>query len=193
MPPIPPWEEIHPLIVHFPIALLCVAPVFVLLTVLTSMSQTRSQTFAFAALVVMALGTIGAFVAVNSGEAAEEAAERQIEGNADADHELHEHEEGAELAAKLFAGLTVLYAAVVFVPLVLKKKKAKKDDQGKKYKPTVNIVANLVFLLLYAGGLYVLVNAAHDGAELVHHHGVQASPTGDRATPAGTDTHDDDD
>ena len=31
LPPIPGWYELHPLVVHFPIALLLIAPLFVLL------------------------------------------------------------------------------------------------------------------------------------------------------------------
>jgi uncharacterized membrane protein len=31
LPPLPTWQAIHPLIVHFPIALLLVAPLFIVI------------------------------------------------------------------------------------------------------------------------------------------------------------------
>ena len=30
LPPVPNWSELHPLVIHFPIALLLVAPLFVI-------------------------------------------------------------------------------------------------------------------------------------------------------------------
>jgi uncharacterized membrane protein len=73
LPTWPGWDGLHPLVVHFPIALFLVAPVFVLLAMLR---PARTATFAVPALILLALGTIAAFVAVETGEAAAELATR---------------------------------------------------------------------------------------------------------------------
>ncbi len=59
-PPIPSWDAWHPLIIHFPIALLLVAPVLVLLRILL---PKQGRGLLIAAFVVMALGTIGTYIA----------------------------------------------------------------------------------------------------------------------------------
>ena len=72
-PPIPSWDALHPLIVHFPIALLLVAPILVL----GGMLLPRQSTGLFiAALVLMAIGTVATYFAISTGEAAAEIAER---------------------------------------------------------------------------------------------------------------------
>ena len=55
LPPIPSWSELHPLVIHFPIALLLVAPIFILGAVFTDPKKGRP--FLLAALVLMILGT----------------------------------------------------------------------------------------------------------------------------------------
>ena len=57
LPPIPTWEGLHPLVVHFPIALLLVAPWLVLLGAL--LAPSRGRPWLFAALTLLALGTAG--------------------------------------------------------------------------------------------------------------------------------------
>src|SRR5579863_9102804 len=74
LPPIPNWSEIHPLIIHFPIVLLLVAPLFVLAAMV--MNPQKARPFLIAALTLMVLGTVSAFVAVGSGEAAAAVADR---------------------------------------------------------------------------------------------------------------------
>jgi len=67
LPPIPAWDGLHPLIVHFPIGLLLVAPVFL---VLSQLFPKHARCFALSALILMALGTTATFVAVSTGLAA---------------------------------------------------------------------------------------------------------------------------
>ena len=63
-PPIPSWDGLHPLIIHFPIALLLVAPILVLLGLI---SPNRGRAFLGAALILMVLGTIASWIAVSTG------------------------------------------------------------------------------------------------------------------------------
>ena len=73
LPPWPGWDGLHPLVIHFPIALLLTAPVFVLLAMI---QPKRGASFGLSALVMLVLGTAAAFVAVETGEAAAELATR---------------------------------------------------------------------------------------------------------------------
>lgn len=163
-PPMPSWDGLHPLIVHFPIALLITAPVLI---VLGMIFHRRSMWFGLSALTLMAIGTLAAFVSVSTGEAAGELAVR----SAQIDAVLEEHEELAETTAWTFLGLTLLFAAITLLPPALRR-------------PLKRVPATItaaVFLALYGAGTLLLANAAHQGGRLVHEFGVQAlvaeSPT----------------
>jgi len=155
--PIPAWDSIHPLIVHFPIALLIVAPLFVVLALLAPRS---SRAFAAAALLLMTIGTAGAVIAVETGEAAAQLADRTPAVN----EVLERHQELAELTRNTFLALTVVFAAIVIVPAMLKRRFSRGSV----------IAAHAVFLVLYLGGLFLLVNTAHNGGRLVHQLGVHS-------------------
>jgi len=173
-PPLPDWDGLHPLVVHFPIALLMTAPLLVIASLVWRRYRLPIGT---CALVVMALGASGAFLAVATGEAAEEAAERI----AAAKPVLEQHEELAERVRIYFAVLTAAYALVLFNPL------AKKPLE-----PLVPIAAGVVFLLIYVGGLLLLAHTAHYGGRLVHEFGVHA-PVVSGAVLGGTGKVEDDD
>jgi uncharacterized membrane protein len=157
LPPWPGWDGLHPLVIHFPIALLLVAPVFVLLAIVR---PRQSGMFGLSALILLVLGTVAAFVAVETGEAAAELATRTDAINA----AIARHASLAETARNLFAGLTVLYALLLVLPRVVRKLASRGWVTA----------TNTIFLgLLLAGGL-VLANAAHQGGLLVHKYGLQA-------------------
>lgn len=157
MPPFPSWDGMHPLIVHFPIALLLVAPLFVVLGLII---PKQWNGLAVAALILMVLGTLGAFAAVSTGEAAGELVERNEAISATLEH----HEDLAETTRTVFAVLTLIFAAIVVTPLVL----------STTVKPMLRTGLCVAFLCLYAFGAVLLVNTAHEGGRLVHEHGVQA-------------------
>jgi uncharacterized membrane protein len=157
LPPWPGWDGLHPLVIHFPIALVLVAPVFVLLAIVLP----RHTTFlAMSALLLLALGTVAAFVAVETGEAAAELVTRTDAIN----QVLERHAELAETARNVLAVLTLLYAVVVFLPF-----RVKALDRA-----TYRAVAHTVFLVLMLGAGVLVANAAHQGGLLVHQLGVHA-------------------
>ncbi|MGE5414044.1 MAG: DUF2231 domain-containing protein [Syntrophomonadaceae bacterium] len=156
LPPLPSWDGLHPLIVHFPIALLFVAPLFVILGIVLR----HSRLFLWAALLLMAMGTAATFFAVSTGEAAGKLADRTPQINA----VLERHEELAETTRIVFTALTLVFAAIVVAPAAFRRL------QG----PAFRITLPLVFLLFYGAGVVVLTHTAHNGGRLVHELGVQA-------------------
>ena len=174
--PLPPWDAMHPLVVHFPVALLLVTPLLVIAGAF--MRGERGRGWLHAALMMMFLGTLGTWVAVRTGEAGEEAAER-VQGTKAL---LHEHEELAEFSRNAFTGLTVVFAAIVCLPRLTRKP----DNRF------LTTVLPLVFLLAYAVGMAALANAAHHGGMLVHERGVIAdwAGTGAGAGAAGGEVED---
>lgn len=157
VPPLPPWEGLHPLVVHFPIALLMVAPVLVILGLIWF---TQHRALFIAGLVLMTLGTASAYLAVATGEAAHEL----VSGPPPLMATMEAHEELAETARLLFTILTLVYAALVLGPVLARK------DFGR----GVTTIAHVVFILVYLGCTLVLANAGHLGGVLVHGHGVRA-------------------
>lgn len=161
LPPIPSWDGLHPIIIHFPIALLLIAPILILLGIFFGKS---SRAFMISAFVLMLIGTIAIYVAVATGESAGELAERM----ANVETVLENHEELAETTQILFTALTVIFGAIIFVPMLFKK------ELGRK----IIIPLSLAFLLFYSTGTVFLLNTAHEGGRLVHEFGVRAMVAG---------------
>jgi uncharacterized membrane protein len=168
LPPIPTWDGLHPLIIHFPIALLLIAPIFILLGI---MLHRKGLHFSMAALILMILGTVSLFVALKTGEAAGELAERSPQIM----QVLQHHEELAETTRSIFTSLTIIFSAIILGPRLLKR--------SLRFVPALALHGG--FLLLYMAGTLVLVNTAHNGGRLVHELGVHAlmdaAPSGDAA------------
>jgi len=177
-PPIPSWDGLHPIIIHFPIALLIVAPIIILLGLLM---PKNGRTFLLSAFVLMLIGTIATFVAVSTGEAAGELAE-QI-NNVEA--VLEEHEELAETTRTVFTALTAIFGVILFAPMLFKKELSR----------AILIPLNLAFLLFYGSGVVLLMNTAHQGGILVHQLGVHAvmGPTSQTTTGGAPKKAKDDD
>ncbi len=157
LPPWPGWDGLHPLVIHFPIALLLVAPVFV---AAAAARPGRTATFALPAIVLLALGTIAAFVAVQSGEAAAELVTRTDAVS----RILDRHANLAETAATVFAALTVAYTAAVIGVLRLKSLA----------RPATAAAIHAVFLVCLLAGCLLVANVAHQGGMLVHGLGVHS-------------------
>ncbi|MCL4205160.1 MAG: hypothetical protein KJ000_21980 [Pirellulaceae bacterium] len=158
LPPQPPWEGLHPLVIHFPIALLFVTPVFV---VLAGLLGRPGRWFGLTALILLVMGTVSGYVAVQTGDAAFDVLE---EIDDDGWEVVEEHQDAAKKVQSLFVGLTVLYAVILALPLVIWKLNAW----------LYWFIANLVFLALLMVVNIQLANAAHLGGRLVHQYGARA-------------------
>jgi uncharacterized membrane protein len=157
---------LHPLVIHFPLALLAIAPLPLIVSAFWT-SQRKGMLAAFLALMV--LGTVGAVVATATGEAAEEHAERV----AGTEKVLHDHEELGEAARNAYLALTGLSIAAIVAYFVLR---------ARVREPLYYVGVALLTLLLIAGNV-LLANAAHHGGKLVHELGVRGWPQDAGAAP----------
>jgi uncharacterized membrane protein len=146
------------MIIHFPIALLLITPCFILLGAL--LKPTRGRPYLIAAMALLLVGTAGTFVAVETGEAAAELAER-VPGMAQV---LHTHESLAERTRAVFMVLSIIFIALLIVPGWM--------HQAENRLTTT--ILPLAFLVLYSAGVLLLLNTAHNGGRLVHEYGVRA-------------------
>jgi uncharacterized membrane protein len=173
IPPIPAWNALHVLVIHFPIALLIAAFPVLLLAALVWPKTSRQ--FAVAAGLMLVLGTAACYLATQTGEAAEHLANQQ---GARQDHELHEaietHSHYGETARDWYTYFSVVFLLYLLVPVLTKKELP------------AGVNAALLVLFLVASGVcaLVLANTAHAGGLLVHEHGLTA-PLGNSQDAAG--------
>lgn len=176
-PPIPKsLDALHPLVVHLPIGILLAVPALLIVGMIW---KRNAQGFAFAALLMMVLGTIGTYIAVESGEAAAQLALRTPDVNAVLEH----HEELAEATSVTFSILTAVYALLIIIPLFIKKQM----PNG------LRIGLQAIFLVIYMGGVTLLANTGHWGGVLVHEYGIHAMLPVETVTPPAHMEDDDDD
>lgn len=158
LPPVPAWSGLHPLIIHFPIALLLVAPLFLIIG--AALGWHRGRAYLFSALILLLVGTASVFVAVESGEAAGKLAERTPAINAVLEH----HEHLAERTQATFTVLTVLLAVWLAVSHFVRRLQTR----------SITRLAIVIMLAGYVYGALSLADTAHNGGRLVHEFGVQA-------------------
>jgi len=150
---LPPWNAVHSLVVHFPIALLSVALVFV---VLWMFRPEAWRLFGMTALLLMLGGTIGATVATLTGEASADKVEDHL--SAPAHDMLEEHSELGETTRNLFIALTVAYVIVLMMPRWV----------GRRLTPASMRLVILLYVAAYALACGVLARTGHAGGRLVH-------------------------
>jgi uncharacterized membrane protein len=156
-PTLPGWDGLHPAMVHFPIALLLVAP---LLLFVSLFSRQGWQTWTRSALVVMALGTVAAWLAAGTGHAAGQLVDKVQ----DLESAIGRHEALGMMTRNLFTALTLVFAVLVVAAAKI----------PRPLPPALRIGVHAVFLVLYLGAATVLANAANLGGRLVHERGIRA-------------------
>ena len=149
----------HPLVIHFPIVLLLLSPLFVLIS--AALSPSRGRPYMTVALIILLLGTISLFVAAESGEAAAALAER----GGPVDAVLASHESLASEAQIIFLGLCAVLVGIVALPRILSCQETR----------LTSTFLPLAYIVLYSAGIFVVVNTAHVGGRLVHEFGVHAA------------------
>ena len=157
-PPLPTWDSLHPLIIHFPIALLLLSPLFILISAIPR--PPKGKPYMIAALLILILGTGSLFIAGSTGHAASELAER---GKA-VDAVLETHEDLASESQFIFAGLSTILLGMYLIPMALRRQENR----------LFSSFLPVAFLALYGVGVLFLVNTAHAGGRLVHEFGVHA-------------------
>lgn len=157
----PPLSQVHPLIVHFPIALLLVVPLLVLLGLAWRKHRTGIHV---AALVLLVIGSSMAVLAVISGLAAA--------GSVGPDPTLRAildgHEQLAKRTTLFYAGLTPIFILIQLAP-------ARWKAWGS---PRRVLALNLLWLLASLGANALLIRTGHLGGRMVHELAVHARPAG---------------
>ncbi len=151
-------DVLHPLIVHFPIALLSVVPIWIFFGIVFRKSAKASFV---SALALMTLGTASLYLAFSSGHAAGELVDRTPQISA----VLDVHKDLAKDTRVFFTFLTVIFASLLLILAPV----TKIEVGSKKF--TYLMVA---FLALYSVGVLFVMNTAHQGGLLVHQQGVHA-------------------
>lgn len=159
---------LHPLVVHFPVALLLVAPLFLLMGAISKIDRPQLRS---CVLVLMALGVLAAWAAVWTGEHAATIARITAPQAASV---IEQHEESAEATAVIFTLLFAVFAIRVAVDYLRKESTVRRPMR----------VFCIVFLAVYCVCSLVVVDAAHQGGRLVHQFGVRAEMGS--APPGGT-------
>jgi uncharacterized membrane protein len=147
----PPWNHIHPAIVHFPIALLTVAPLLVLLGLLWPAQRRGIHA---AAMVLLVLGLGGLFLALASGDAVERFAKATPALLAG----VREHELLAQKTTLVFGLLVLTFTMLWGLPLLRRRELARSLERG----------LLMLWLLLSLGGVLILAQTGHAGGHLVH-------------------------
>jgi uncharacterized membrane protein len=137
--------EFHPRVVHFPIALLLTYILFEGLGAIT-----KKEFLLKGAHLILFLGVIAAFVAIQTGERAEEAFDYW---NKEASALMEEHENYANITIWYFAALLVLRTFLVF--------KKKFTD-----------VFKYTFVVLALIGGYFVFQTGDHGGRMVYEHGI---------------------
>jgi hypothetical protein len=163
LPPVPaPAEGLHVVVVHFPVALLAVVPLFVFLAMVM---PTACRWASYAALVLLILGTLGTYAAISTGVLARDANEAIDDGSKELHALVREHEELGLWTRNVYTAVTIFYAAFVILPALLKKLAT----------TAFVFTSQLIFLLVLCVASLFLINTAHIGGVLVHEWNVRAS------------------
>jgi uncharacterized membrane protein len=148
---LPPWNHIHPAIIHFPIALLTVAPLLVLLGLLWPAQRRGIHA---SALLLLVLGFAGLILAYESGQAVE----RFVRATPALLAGVREHELAAQWTLLIFAFLVPAFAMLWALPLL----------RHRELPRNLGLGLLVLWLLLSAAGVLAVARTGHLGGHLVH-------------------------
>ena len=146
-------NPLHPAIVHFPIVLAFLLPLFAVGALVAIRKGARPRRAWSLPLAVAAALTLSSWIAVQTGESQDERVERVV-----AEQPLETHEEAAELFLTL-SGVLLLVAALGLAPGIV-------GRAGR-----VTATAGAVALVVAAA------NVGHSGGELVYRYGAASAYT----------------
>ena len=109
LPMIPGWDGIHPLLIHFPLTLFFLAPVFVLFAGFAK--TTTRQTFLISALTVMLLGVASTYAAFEVGQTAA----ATVTPTGEVQTVVERHQELASLARSSLTVATLLFGLTLLI------------------------------------------------------------------------------
>jgi uncharacterized membrane protein len=155
LPPLPNWQELHPLVIHFPIVLLLLAPLFVVLG--AALRSERSRMFLISALILMLLGTASLYISTQTGDAAS----RQHQLSPQVSAVLLQHRTMAAETRTNFTVVTAMYGLLLLLTLRFRL------DVGE-----LAAFLPVAFIAFYALGICQLLSIAHLGGQLVHKFGL---------------------
>lgn len=175
-PPLPAWNALHVLVVHFPLGLLLVAvPV---LLILALMFPKSGRQFVWATAVILVLGTASSFLAVQTGAAAGDLAESQGAKDDKVIYQaLEYHEKLADETRLAYTILTLAFLLYLFTPVVMRRP----------LHPGVNFALLTFFLAASGAAGLLLANTGHAGGLLVHEHGITAPLVNSDAAAAASE------
>jgi uncharacterized membrane protein len=152
------WGSLHPLVIHFPIVLLFIAPFFILAG---QRFQKYLKPFYISSFILMSAGTLFIFMATSTGNYAAEPLDLSKEAVAT----LTNHIELAEQARLIFTILTLIFAGYLLTFTA----------RGKRLHPKMHLWANIIYVVFYFYSFILIINAAHHGGKLVHDHGITSN------------------
>ncbi len=157
LPPLPSWDGLHPIVIHFPIAFIFVTPLLILLALFW---RKYTGILLLAGVLLLVLAAAAAFMATSTGEAAADLVPKSTAHFA----LLNEHEELGEIARNVSLTLasSLLIATAVFW------KWETRIPRG------LVIFFGLLFVIGNLGGVLIVANTAHLGGRLVHEAGIHA-------------------
>jgi len=169
----PPLSQVHPLIVHFPIALLMVVPLLVLLGLVWKEYRAGIH---IAVLALLMIGTSMAVLAVISGLSAAGSVSPAPELQA----ALESHERLAKRTTFFYADLTLAFILIQLAPVLWKSWDSRRRI----------LLLNLAWLLVSLGANVLLIRTGHLGGRMVHElaihpHTHPASPAMEEVDPSG--------
>ena len=147
----PPFNHLHPAIVHFPIALLGTAP---LLFLLGALWPDQRRGIHAAALLLLILGLLGGLLALATGDAAENLAHRTPELRA----ALNDHEAAAQWTMAIFGALTAAWLIHLGAARFLHRELPQRLTR----------VLFILWILVSGLGVAALLRTGHLGGHMVH-------------------------